>query len=89
MSTDNGRVRVLRDHPDVLGKNVFVLGKIPAIKAPIRMSLNLHPTFVEAVNGLKKSRRIGRVNENGNVQIGAFVPDKIQPRIVHRNNFVR
>src|SRR5580704_10493536 len=73
-----------REHTIARFQQLFERWKPRAVKTPVRMLGQLLIALVARVRGKKESLRIAGVNENRNPETPAFVPDRIQPRIVDR-----
>ena len=57
------------------------------IEMPIWMTIQFFPTLVEAIKGLKECHRIGDVDQNRNIQLACSCPERIETRIIDRDQF--
>ncbi len=55
------------------------------MKQPVRMLAEFMPAFVEAIQRREEGRRVGNMNHNGPVVLGAYLPDRIQLGIIDRH----
>src|SRR5215203_5672569 len=55
------------------------------VEVPVRVFVQLLPTFVEAVERRKEGDRVGDVNQNRHVELRGSRPERIESRIVDRN----
>ncbi len=62
------------------GSRIVVSALSPGVR------LQLQPTFIVCIKGLPKGFGIGRVYQNRHAHLSAFVPDRIQPRVVDRHS---
>src|SRR5712692_723138 len=82
---DECRVRVLLEDMIAFREKRFLARELRTVKTPRRIVHKFFITFVAIVRRPEKSLGIARMNGHRNTQLAALLPNRVEPRVVHRN----
>ena len=80
---------MLRDHAVARGNQFLQRWKLRTIKAPIRMRDEFFIALVLAVDRVEKCLRVADMNAHGNSESPAFLPHRVDARIINRDKLAR
>src|SRR6266852_2123672 len=89
MQSDKRGSRVLLDNVIPLRQQRLLGWKLRPVEAPRRIRNQLFVALVVTIQWREKCLRVRRMDGNGNTQSSAFLPNRIEPRIINGNQLSR